>query len=94
VSSNNADLLESTPGPIRTCVGCRSKRPQHELLRVANVAGQLRFDRLAPGRGAWICLARAARSKGFDRTLRTAFPAAVVAAFVSSFEKTPQDVAD
>jgi predicted RNA-binding protein YlxR (DUF448 family) len=71
------------------------------LARVANIGGELRIDRVASGRGAWICrdtavtcVARAARSKGFDRALRATFPPAMVAALVVSFEILPLDVAD
>ncbi|MGH2748299.1 MAG: YlxR family protein [Actinomycetota bacterium] len=49
------------PGPIRTCAGCRKKRPQAELLRVArDVHGAVSVDRSGlggrrPGRGAYVC---------------------------------------
>jgi predicted RNA-binding protein YlxR (DUF448 family) len=62
-------------GPIRTCVGCRARRPQRELLRVVRTpGGWLRVDRDAAGRGAWICgpgcLAEARRRRAFDRAWR------------------------
>ena len=44
-------------GAIRTCVGCRTARPQDELLRLARTPDGVRFDprRRAPGRGAYLC---------------------------------------
>ena len=62
-------------GPIRTCVGCRTRRPQRELLRcVLDADGVVRVDRTASGRGAWLCgagcLAEARRRGGFDRAFR------------------------
>ncbi|HZA40860.1 MAG TPA: YlxR family protein [Actinomycetota bacterium] len=45
-------------GPMRTCVGCRRRRLQEELLRIAKgpdgsltVGARVR----APGRGAYVC---------------------------------------
>lgn len=43
-------------GPIRTCVGCRSKRPQAELIRVGlSSGGTVEIGAHAPGRGAYLC---------------------------------------
>ena len=62
-------------GPIRTCVGCRERRPQRDLVRcVLDADGSVRIDRDAPGRGAWLCgaecLDAARRRRGFDRAFR------------------------
>ena len=44
------------PGRSRTCVGCRTRAPAGNLVRVARRAdGSLVVDRDAPGRGAWLC---------------------------------------
>ena len=64
--------------PIRTCVGCRERRPQDELVRcVLTDAGPL-VSRTAPGRGAWLCgpgcLEPARRSRGFQRAWRRDVP--------------------
>ena len=63
--------------PIRTCVGCRSRTDQAELLRVAVAAGQVVADprRRAPGRGAYVhrrlaCVDQAARQGGLARGLK------------------------
>ena len=65
------------PGPVRTCVGCRSRESASELLRVVAVGGVLVPDprRREPGRGAWLhhdtdCLRRAERRTAFPRALR------------------------
>jgi hypothetical protein len=62
-------------GPIRTCVGCRRRRSQRELVRCALAAdGTVHVDRHGPGRGAWLCgvgcLEAARRRGGFDRAFR------------------------
>jgi predicted RNA-binding protein YlxR (DUF448 family) len=62
-------------GPIRTCVGCRERRPQHDLVRCALGAdGLVHVDRYGAGRGAWLCgvgcVAEARRRGGFDRAFR------------------------
>ncbi|MFM7127168.1 MAG: YlxR family protein [Actinomycetota bacterium] len=59
--------------PVRTCVGCRRRRPQSELRRyVADSAGHPRESRTAAGRGAWLCadhecLGLAQRNRAFER---------------------------
>ncbi len=60
--------------PVRTCVGCRSKRPQTEMLRCALAeGGSPVISRTAAGRGAWLCsdragcLSQAVKRRGFDR---------------------------
>ena len=63
--------------PVRTCVGCRHRRPQAELVRCAvTPAGRAVVDRRAPGRGAWLCpppgdcFDLAVRRKAFERAWR------------------------
>ncbi|MGE0878509.1 MAG: YlxR family protein [Acidimicrobiia bacterium] len=71
---------------VRTCVGCRRKAEQTELIRVARVGDRLVADRTAPGRGAWICRASticfedAAKRRGFERGLRAAVSPQEIAA--------------
>ena len=71
--------------PQRTCVGCRTTRPQVALVRVALATdGRAVFSRTAPGRGAWLCrdgsqpcrpcLTAAVRRRAFDRAFRRALP--------------------
>jgi len=68
--------------PTRTCVGCRQKHPQHELLRLAVVPEPPYLvpdaRRKLGGRGVWImpsraCVERAATKGGFARALHQAF---------------------
>jgi predicted RNA-binding protein YlxR (DUF448 family) len=50
--------------PMRTCVACRTKRPQSELVRIVRGGdGEPVVDRVggAPGRGAYLCDADACR---------------------------------
>jgi predicted RNA-binding protein YlxR (DUF448 family) len=64
--------------PVRTCIGCRTKRPQPVLVRVVRTPdGALVVGRSLPGRGAWLCAAtasecagQAARRRAFGRALR------------------------
>ncbi|MEV4638471.1 YlxR family protein [Actinoplanes sp. NPDC049548] len=71
----------SAVGPVRTCIGCRSRVPASQLLRfVAVKAGDdLRLEpdpgRRLPGRGAHLhldpaCFAQAERRRAFGRALR------------------------
>ena len=64
-------------GPVRTCVGCRTRAEAGELLRVVITDGELALDlrRSLPGRGAWVhpdlgCLGKAERRRAFVRALR------------------------
>ena len=41
--------------PVRTCVGCRQRRPASELVRLVAPDGRLGLGAGAPGRGAWLC---------------------------------------
>ena len=64
--------------PERTCIGCKAKRGQGELLRLACAAsGQVAFDHSgrAPGRGAYVCcdvqcLRKALKSSRLDPAFR------------------------
>jgi predicted RNA-binding protein YlxR (DUF448 family) len=66
--------------PVRTCVGCRRRRPRPELVRLAvGATGAVILDvpARAPGRGAYLCrdqgpacLRAALRRRGLSRSLR------------------------
>ncbi|HYN34717.1 MAG TPA: YlxR family protein [Ilumatobacteraceae bacterium] len=43
------------PEPIRSCLGCRQRRPQPALVRVTKSATGIVVDGASDGRGAWIC---------------------------------------
>ena len=71
--------------PMRMCVGCREMKEKRSLLRIVkNAEGEISFDRIgkAPGRGAYICKARACldkamKQKQLERALETKIEAAV-----------------
>jgi predicted RNA-binding protein YlxR (DUF448 family) len=42
-------------GPERTCVGCRTKKPPAELLRLVAEGGRVVPGAGKPGRGCWLC---------------------------------------
>ena len=70
-------LLSSTGQPERTCIGCRTRRPQAALIRVARRPdGSVLTSRTAAGRGAWLCnpadecLQIARKRRGFDKAFR------------------------
>jgi len=84
-----ADALpKSVRGPVRTCVGCRSREAAEALLRVVAVRADVESGaatvRLVPdpghravGRGAWLhidqaCVRVALRRRAFGRALRIA----------------------
>ena len=85
------------PGPVRTCVGCRSAGSRQALLRV--VVGPsdtgdpvlvVDVGRRMPGRGAWLhpdlhCFELAVRRRAFGRALRVGAPpdASAVARFLA-----------
>jgi predicted RNA-binding protein YlxR (DUF448 family) len=73
--------IDAPAVPVRTCVGCRQRQPQAQLLRVVlTPAGQAAVSRTAPGRGAWLCaplgacLDVAQRRRGFERAWRQPVP--------------------
>ncbi|HJR44118.1 MAG TPA: YlxR family protein [Actinomycetota bacterium] len=54
-------------GPLRTCVGCRSVRPQKDLMRVGRRSdGTLSTAAHAEGRGAYLCRDAACVEAAFD----------------------------
>jgi uncharacterized protein len=71
--------------PERTCVGCRTKRPKAQLIRVVRGLNgtTIELDHAArrPGRGAYSCAAdrcwqEGLRRHAFDKALRVTIPAA------------------
>ena len=64
--------------PVRTCVGCRSRKEQQLLTRyVPNEMGQPVMSRTESGRGAWMCAESAScfeaamKVRAFDRAWKT-----------------------
>jgi uncharacterized protein len=61
--------------PIRSCIGCGRKGPQHEFLRFVAKEGVLVSGNDEPGRGAYTCrrlscFERAVSRRAFNRSLR------------------------
>ncbi|MFN3258377.1 MAG: YlxR family protein [Ilumatobacter sp.] len=43
--------------PVRSCIGCRQRRPASELVRITRSADGIVVDGPSSGRGAWLCRA-------------------------------------
>lgn len=64
--------------PERTCVGCRAKAPQSDLVRIVRVGDGVQVDAqgVLPGRGAYLhpgrpdCAAQAAKKRALPRALK------------------------
>ncbi len=77
-TADGANAAERSP--LRTCVGCKRRRPRPELVRlVAGASGAVILDipARAPGRGAYLCrdsgmacLRVAQRRRSLSRSLR------------------------
>ncbi len=72
--------------PTRICVGCREPKEKRSMIRVVkNAENDISLDDTGRknGRGAYICkkmecLAAALKSKGLERSLKTAIPEEVI----------------
>ncbi len=53
-------------GPLRTCVGCRTKRPQQELIRIGRDSDGAVSLGAGPGRGAYLCRKRDCIGAAFE----------------------------
>ena len=89
------------PGPVRTCIGCRTRRLQHELVRITvDPAGLLLVDRHAPGRGAWLCsnssgcLGLAIKHRAIERALKRQLAPGAAGSLQEAFGAVAPDVAD
>ena len=68
--------------PMRSCCGCKEKKPKRELVRVVREpSGEVSFDITGrkAGRGVYICpdracLSKAIRSKALSRALECEIP--------------------
>jgi len=62
-------------GPVRTCVGCRQRAEQTQLVRIVHQNNELLVSSASNGRGAWLhsnrnCLDLAVTRKAFGRALK------------------------
>lgn len=58
--------------PVRSCIGCRTQRPQSALVRITNAAGDIEIDGPSRGRGAWICADKTTERQVAGECLETA----------------------
>ena len=79
--------------PVRSCVGCRVKRPQTQLVRCAIGAdGRAVISRTAAGRGAWLCsdrtdcLQQAIKRRGFERAWKRSIGATELEQLTDTYE--------
>lgn len=80
--------------PLRKCTGCQEMKNKKELIRVVKSdEGEfsLDFTGKKPGRGAYIChdiecLEKAQKSKGLERSFKTAVPKEVYENLKSELE--------
>ncbi len=78
-------MLKKRKIPLRKCTGCQEMKNKKELIRIVrNDEGVFSLDPKgkAPGRGAYICpneecLKKAEKSKGLERSFKTAVPSEV-----------------
>ena len=72
--------------PSRNCVGCRNAKEKRSMIRIVkNAENEISLDVTGKknGRGAYICrniecLHSAIKSKGLERSLKTAIPEEVI----------------
>ncbi len=75
-------MMKQRKVPLRKCTGCQEMKDKRELVRVVrNDAGEFCLDRTGkkPGRGAYICpnavcLAKAQKAKGLERSFKAPVP--------------------
>lgn len=71
--------------PLRKCTGCQEMKNKKELIRVVRTEDgscSLDFTGKKPGRGAYICptlecLEKAQKSKGLERSFKSAVPSEI-----------------
>ncbi len=75
-------MLKKRKVPLRKCTGCQEMKDKKELIRIVrNDAGEFSLDDKGkkPGRGAYICpneecLKKAEKTKGLERSFKSAVP--------------------
>lgn len=85
--------------PLRTCIGCKAKKPKKELIRVVKQAdGKILIDFTGKtnGRGAYLCpdsncLEQAIKTKKLSREFETEIPKEVYDDLRSQIMKGNED---
>ncbi|MEG0962909.1 MAG: YlxR family protein [Lachnospiraceae bacterium] len=80
--------------PLRQCVGCREMKSKKELLRIVKTAeDEILLDTTGKknGRGAYMCsngacLEKAIKTKGLERSLKTAISQDVIENLIKEME--------
>lgn len=80
--------------PMRQCVGCQEMKSKKELLRIIKTAeNEILLDTTGKknGRGAYLCpngecLAKAVKTKGLERSLKTVIPKEVIESLTKEME--------
>ena len=78
-------MVKTRKIPLRKCTGCQEMKNKKELVRIVrNDEGEFSVDFTGkkPGRGAYVCpneecLLKAHKSKGLERSFKSAVPAEV-----------------
>ena len=85
--------------PMRKCTGCGQMFPKKELIRVIlTPENSIELDRTGKknGRGAYICssakcLEQAVKSRGLEKSLKTAVPAGIYDKLRKELEESEQE---
>ena len=81
--------------PMRQCIGCSEMKSKKEMIRILKTAeGEIVLDATGRknGRGAYLCkspdcLRKAVKSKGLERSLKTAVPEEVYEKLAKEMEQ-------
>ncbi len=81
--------------PMRQCIGCKEMKSKREMIRVLRTTeNEIVLDDTGRknGRGAYLCkdpacFQQAVRSRGLERSLKTAIPAEVYESLEKEIEK-------
>ncbi|MEP7203701.1 MAG: YlxR family protein [Ilumatobacteraceae bacterium] len=84
--------------PVRMCIGCRSHRPQAQLIRCTLGSDGPAVSRTSSGRGAWLCsiacFDTAVRRNAFGRAWRCDVPGSTLGALRIPFERVITNMKD
>ena len=76
--------------PLRQCVGCSKMKGKKEMMRVLKTAEDgiiLDMTGKKNGRGAYLCMERARKNKGLERSLKMSIPDEIYDNLEKEFEK-------
>lgn len=87
--------MSTTKMPERTCIACRKKLPQNEMIRISlDKEGNIHFDdkKRSNGRGAYICksnecMQKCIKNKALNRAYKVNVPEKIYDEIKSKVEK-------